>query len=205
MHSESYGEKVVELQPGGGVADAYAHIINGIGEDLGREGLRDTPQRAAKAMQHLTQGYRMDLEEVLNGAVFESSNSEPVVVKQIEIYSLCEHHLLPIIGHAHVAYIPNGKVLGLSKVARICDMYARRLQIQENLTEQIAHAIDTAIKPRGVAVEITAAHMCMMMRGVEKQRSITTTTAMLGEYQSNREARAEFLQVVHAQGAGGLF
>lgn len=197
MSSTSQAQtKVVNIAEESRLQTAYANIIDDIGEDLNREGLRDTPKRAAEAMQYLTRGYEQKLDNVLNNAVFDSDNEEAVIVKNVEIYSLCEHHLLPIIGRANVAYIPNGKVLGLSKVARICDMYARRLQIQENLTQQIAKAIESAIQPRGVAVEITAAHMCMMMRGVEKQQSVTTTSAMLGEYRSNKEARAEFFQLI---------
>lgn len=179
------------------VQRAYAEIIDGVGEDLGRQGLVDTPARAAKAMRYLTRGYEQDLDDLVNGAVFDSQNDEMVLVRNIEVYSLCEHHILPIIGHAHVAYIPDGKVLGLSKVARIVDMYARRLQIQENLTQQIADAIQGAIAPRGVAVQITAAHMCMMMRGVEKQQSVTTTTHMLGEFKTTPSARSEFLQQIN--------
>lgn len=178
------------------LAEAYGTLILGAGEDLGRQGLRDTPERAAKAWRHLTQGYDQDLTGLVNGAVFDSDNDEMVLIKNIEVYSLCEHHLLPIIGHCHVAYIPNGRVLGLSKVARIVDMFARRLQIQENLTKQIADAINRVVNPRGVAVQITAAHMCMMMRGVEKQQSVTTTSLMLGEFKTCPSARAEFLQQI---------
>ncbi|MGB1111032.1 MAG: GTP cyclohydrolase I FolE [Gammaproteobacteria bacterium] len=175
----------------------YSGIITHVGEDPDRQGLLDTPKRAAKAMQFLTQGYEQDLDEIINGAVFDSDNDEMVLVKNIEVYSLCEHHLLPIIGHAHVAYIPNGRVLGLSKLARVVDMFARRFQIQENLTKQIGDAIDQVINPRGVAVQITAAHMCMMMRGVQKQQSVTTTSVMTGEFKTNKEARIEFLHQVN--------
>lgn len=178
------------------MSDAFANIITNVGEDLDRQGLMDTPNRAAKAMQYLTRGYEQDLDTVVNGAVFDSTNEEMVLVKSIEVYSLCEHHLLPIIGHAHVAYIPDGKVLGLSKLARIVDMYARRFQIQENLTQQIAEAIESVIHPKGVAVQITAAHMCMMMRGVEKQQSVTTTSVMLGQMKSDQGSRMEFLHQV---------
>ena len=178
------------------LGDAYANIITEVGEDLDRQGLVDTPNRAARAMQYLTRGYEQDLDSVVNGAVFDSANEEMVLVKSIELYSLCEHHLLPIIGHAHVAYIPDGKVLGLSKLARVTDMYARRLQIQENLTQQIAEAIDSVIQPKGVAVQITAAHMCMMMRGVEKQQSVTTTSVMLGQFKTDQACRMEFLHQV---------
>ncbi|WP_312145125.1 GTP cyclohydrolase I FolE, partial [Stutzerimonas kunmingensis] len=158
----------------------YREILSGVGENPEREGLRDTPQRAAKAMQYLCGGYNRSLEEIVNGALFASDNDEMVIVKDIELYSLCEHHMLPFIGKAHVAYIPTGRVLGLSKIARIVDMFARRLQIQENLTRQIAEAIQEATGAAGVAVVIEAKHMCMMMRGVEKQNSVMNTSVMLG-------------------------
>ncbi|MCC6077275.1 GTP cyclohydrolase I FolE [Pseudomonas sp. GCM10022188] len=174
----------------------YTAILGLLGEDVEREGLRDTPARAAKAMQYLCRGYEQSLEEVTNGALFGSDNSEMVLVKDIELYSLCEHHLLPFIGKAHVAYIPNGKVLGLSKVARIVDMYARRLQIQENLTRQIAEAVEQITGALGVAVVIEAKHMCMMMRGVEKQNSAMITSVMLGEFRANPATRGEFLSLV---------
>ena len=161
-----------------------------------REGLLDTPKRAAKAMQYLCRGYEQTLEEVTNGALFSSDNSEMVLVKDIELYSLCEHHLLPFIGKAHVAYIPSGKVLGLSKVARIVDMYARRLQIQENLSRQIADAVMQVTGALGVAVVIEAKHMCMMMRGVEKQNSSMITSVMLGEFRENAATRSEFLSLI---------
>lgn len=176
--------------------NAYANIIRAVGEDLGRPGLLDTPKRAAKAMQYLCRGYQQDLQTIVNNAVFPSDNDEMVVVKDIEVYSLCEHHLLPIIGKAHVAYLPSGKVLGLSKVARIVDMYARRLQIQENLTKEIADAVQEVTNARGVAVVIDAAHMCMMMRGVEKQHSTTVTSVMLGDFRQNPQTRNEFLSFI---------
>ena len=176
--------------------NAYANIIRAVGEDLGRPGLLDTPKRAAKAMQYLCNGYEKDLTTLVNNAVFPSDNDEMVVVKDIEVYSLCEHHLLPIIGKAHVAYLPSGKVLGLSKVARIVDMYARRLQIQENLTKEIADAVQEVTNARGVAVVIDAAHMCMMMRGVEKQHSTTMTSVMLGDFRQNPQTRNEFLSFI---------
>ncbi len=154
----------------------FSHLIQSIGEDLSREGLVDTPKRAAAAFRFLNNGYHKTLDSVLNDAIFEADTEDMVIVKDIELYSLCEHHLLPFIGKCHVAYLPKGRVLGLSKVARIVDMYARRLQIQERLTKQIADAIQTAVDPRGVAVVIEAKHLCMMMRGVEKQNSVMTTS-----------------------------
>ncbi len=176
--------------------DAYTSILTEIGEDLDRDGLRDTPARASKAMQFLTRGYEESLDEVVNGAIFESDSDEMVIVRNIELYSLCEHHLLPFIGKCHVAYLPRGKVIGLSKVARIVDMYARRLQIQETLTKQIATAILEVTKGRGVGVIIESQHMCMMMRGVEKQNSSMTTSAMLGTFRSDINTRNEFLSLI---------
>ncbi|MFB9885644.1 GTP cyclohydrolase I FolE [Balneatrix alpica] len=175
---------------------AFSKIITSLGEDLNREGLKDTPKRAAKAMQYLTRGYHQSLEEVVNGALFPSDNSEMVIVRNIELYSLCEHHLLPFIGKAHVAYIPQGQVLGLSKVARIVDMFARRLQIQENMTKQIAEAISEVTGAAGVGVVIEAQHMCMMMRGVEKQNASMTTSMMLGCFRDDERTRNEFLSLV---------
>ncbi|MDD0841373.1 MULTISPECIES: GTP cyclohydrolase I FolE [unclassified Pseudomonas] len=174
----------------------YREILLGLGEDPQREGLRDTPERAAKAMQYLCHGYAQSLEEIVNGALFASTSDEVVIVRDIELYSLCEHHLLPFIGKAHVAYIPTGKVLGLSKVARIVDMYARRLQIQESLTRQIAEAIQSVTNAAGVAVVIEAQHMCMMMRGVEKQNSQMLTSVMLGAFRESSNTRQEFLQLI---------
>ena len=174
----------------------YREILAGLGENPEREGLLDTPKRAAKAMQYLCNGYEKTLEEVVNGALFASDNDEMVIVRDIELYSLCEHHLLPFIGKAHVAYIPTGRVLGLSKVARIVDMYARRLQIQENLTRQIAEAIQEVTRASGVAVVIEAQHMCMMMRGVEKQNSLMNTSVMLGAFRESCNTRMEFLQLI---------
>ena len=180
------------------LAGSYRAILQGVGEDPQREGLLDTPKRAAKAMQYLCHGYRQSLEQIVNGALFESDNDEMVIVRDIELYSLCEHHLLPFIGKAHVAYIPTGKVLGLSKVARIVDMFARRLQIQENLTRQIADAIAQVTDAAGVAVVIEAKHMCMMMRGVEKQNSVMTTSVMLGAFRESYNTRQEFLQLIRS-------
>ncbi|APZ43285.1 GTP cyclohydrolase I FolE [Acidihalobacter ferrooxydans] len=174
----------------------YREIIRSTGEPLERDGLLDTPQRAAKAFQFLTRGYQQTLDEVVNGALFESDMDEMVLVRDIELYSMCEHHMLPFIGKAHVAYLPNGKVLGLSKIARIVDMYARRLQIQEGLTRQIADAVQTVTDAHGVGVVVQARHLCMMMRGVEKQNSSMTTSVMLGHFRSNTDTRAEFLRLI---------
>ena len=174
----------------------FAAIINAIGEDLSRPGLEKTPERAAKAFEYLTRGYHQNLDDVINDALFPSDASEMVVVKDIELYSMCEHHLLPFIGRAHVAYIPSGKVLGLSKIARIVDMYARRLQIQEQLTTQIAETIQNVVNAAGVGVVIEAQHMCMMMRGVEKQNAEMKTSMMLGTFRSNPATRNEFLSLV---------
>ena len=175
---------------------AYEKIIKAIGEDLTRDGLVDTPRRAAKAIEFLTSGYRRSVDEVVNGALFESDCNEMVVVSDIELYSMCEHHMLPFIGRCHVAYIPTGKVLGLSKVARIVDLYARRLQIQESLTTQIANTVQAVTGAEGVAVIIEARHMCMMMRGVEKQNSVMRTSAMLGVFKDNQATRSEFLALI---------
>lgn len=177
-------------------AEHYRALIRQTGEDLTREGLLDTPTRAAKALQFVTRGYHQDLHAVANGAIFPSSNPDLVLVQNIEFYSLCEHHLLPFYGKAHIGYLPDGKVLGLSKLARIVDMYARRLQIQENLTQQIAHAITELTDCRGVGVVMDGYHLCMMMRGVGKQHSSTRTTFMSGEMRDNKDARAEFLAMV---------
>lgn len=175
---------------------AFADIIKKIGEDPSRDGLLDTPARAAKAFEFLTEGYRRNVKDVVNDALFESDCNEMVVVSDIELYSLCEHHLLPFIGKCHVAYIPQGKVLGLSKVARIVDLYARRLQIQEGLTTQIANTMMEVTGAEGVGVIIEARHMCMMMRGVEKQNSVMRTSAMLGAFKDNQATRTEFLSLI---------
>jgi GTP cyclohydrolase IA len=174
----------------------YREILLGIGEDLSRDGLLATPARAARAMQFLTQGYGKELDEVVNNAIFESSNDQMVVVQDIEVYSLCEHHVLPFLGRCHVGYLPTGKVIGLSKIARIVDMYARRLQIQEGLTQQIAEAVMKVTGARGVGVLMDCKHMCMMMRGVEKQNSSMKTSVMLGNFRSDEATRAEFLSLV---------
>ena len=178
------------------IANAYRELLESIGEDVNREGLQRTPDRAARALEFLTQGYRQNLDEIINGAVFESSASEIILVKDIELYSLCEHHLLPFIGRAHVAYLPNGKVIGLSKVARIVDVFARRLQIQENLTTQIAESLMNCLQPSGVAVVVEAKHLCMMMRGVEKQNSVMKTSCLLGTFKDDARTRSEFLSLL---------
>ncbi len=176
--------------------ELYTQIIETIGEDPSREGLESTPERAANAMLYLTKGYRENIDDIINDALFESSMSELVLVKDIELYSLCEHHLLPFIGKCHVGYLPNGRVLGLSKIARIVDYYARRLQIQERMTQEIAECIQSITKAHGVAVVIEAKHLCMMMRGVEKQNSEMTTSSMLGQFRKNSQTRAEFLSLL---------
>ncbi|MCE0732212.1 GTP cyclohydrolase I FolE [Halomonas sp. G15] len=181
------------------LANHYRQIILALGEDPEREGLRDTPKRAAKAMQFLNRGYLQSLEEIVNGAVFASETDEMVLVKDIELYSMCEHHLLPFIGKCHIAYLPDGKVLGLSKFARIVDMFARRMQIQENLTRQIAEAVQEVTGARGVAVVIEARHLCMMMRGVEKQNSSMTSSVMLGAFRQNQSTRQEFLTLINGR------
>lgn len=177
------------------VKDKYKHIIERLGEDTNREGLKNTPERAAKAMQFLTQGYCQDAAAILKSAMFKESYNEMVIVKDIELYSLCEHHLLPFFGKAHIAYIPDGHIVGLSKLPRVVDVFARRLQVQERLTEQILECINTTLKPLGVAVVIEASHMCMMMRGVQKQNSTTTTSGFRGAFEKI-ETRSEFLKLI---------
>jgi GTP cyclohydrolase I len=177
--------------------NAYREIIETLGEDLNRPGLKDTPGRAAKAMKFLTKGYDQDIDKIINDALFPTSSNEMVIVKNIELYSLCEHHLLPFIGKCHVAYLPNGKVIGLSKVARIVDVFARRLQIQEHLTQQIAETIQDKTGALGVGVIIESQHMCMMMRGVEKQNSVMTTSCMLGALRDKQSTRTEFLSLIN--------
>lgn len=178
------------------LADAYRELIVGIGEAPEREGLRATPGRAARALEFLTRGYAQNVEEVVNNALFESDLDEIVLVKDIELYSLCEHHLLPFVGKCHVGYLPQGRVLGLSKVGRIVDMFARRLQIQETLTQQIASTIAEVTGAAGVGVIVEAQHLCMAMRGVQKQHSMMKTSVMLGDFRDNAPTRAEFLQLV---------
>ena len=175
---------------------AFHDILEAVGEDPTREGLVRTPNRAARAYEFLTGGYRQSLDEIVNGAIFTSDASEIVLVKDIELYSMCEHHLLPFIGRAHVAYIPSGKVIGLSKIARIVDVFARRLQIQEQLTVQIADALMQALHPAGVAVVVEAKHLCMMMRGVEKQNSVMKTSCLLGSFKEDARTRGEFLALL---------
>lgn len=188
--TEHYDENVTT-----GLMSSYKEVLSLIGEDAEREGLLKTPERIAKAMQYLTQGYHLDAKAIINSAKFHEEVSEMIVVKDIEIYSMCEHHMLPFIGKAHVAYIPNGWITGLSKIARVVDVYARRLQVQERLTVQIKDAIKETLNPLGVAVVIEAKHLCMMMRGVQKQNSVTTTSAFDGEFQKN-STRSEFLKLI---------
>ncbi|WP_194768379.1 GTP cyclohydrolase I FolE [Tamlana sp. I1] len=187
---EEYNDEVTD-----GITNQYKHIIEDLGEDTQREGLLKTPERAAKAMQFLTQGYEQDPVEILKGAMFKESYNEMVIVKDIELYSLCEHHVLPFFGKAHIAYIPNGQIVGLSKLPRIVDVFARRLQVQERLTKQILDCINDTLKPQGVAVVIEASHMCMMMRGVQKQSSVTTTSGFRGQFEKI-ETRNEFLKLI---------
>ena len=187
---EEYDMKVTD-----DIKDCYENIIKDLGEDISREGLVKTPERAAKAMQFLTQGYDQDPVEILKEAMFKESYNEMVIVKDIELYSLCEHHILPFFGKVHIAYIPNGYIVGLSKLPRIVDVFARRLQVQERLTEQVLDCVNDTLKPQGVAVVIEASHMCMMMRGVQKQNSITTTSGFRGQFEKN-ETRNEFLKLI---------
>ncbi|CAN5483234.1 hypothetical protein BH23BAC4_BH23BAC4_11650 [soil metagenome] len=179
------------------LAETARRQIELVGEDPTREGLLRTPERVAKALQFLTHGYRLDPEAILRSAIFEESYSEMILVRDIEVYSLCEHHMLPFFGKAHVAYIPDGKIVGLSKIPRVVDVFARRLQVQERLTIQIRDAIQRVLEPRGVAVVIEAAHLCMMMRGAEKQNSLTATSAMSGDFLNNIHTRAEFMRLIN--------
>src|SRR6056297_822767 len=179
-----------------GLRENYKNILEGIGEDFSREGIEKTPERAAKAMQFLTQGYKMDAEAILKQAMFKESYDEMVVVKDIELYSMCEHHMLPFFGKAHVAYIPNEKIVGLSKIARVVEAYARRLQVQERMTRQIAECLMSNLDALGVGVVLHAQHLCMMMRGIQKQNSFAVTSEMLGAFESNPKTRAEFLTLI---------
>jgi GTP cyclohydrolase IA len=190
---EQYDQDVTE-----GLLVNYKQALGLLGEDPEREGLQKTPERVAKAMQFLTQGYGQDANAILNSAKFHEEVSEMVIVKDIELYSMCEHHMLPFYGKAHVAYIPNGWITGLSKIARVVDVYSRRLQVQERLTHQILNSIKDTLNPLGVAVVIEASHLCMMMRGVQKQNSVTTTSAFWGEFEQN-ETRSEFLKLISAK------
>ncbi len=190
VKTESFDVEVTERLVG-----HFAEILDGVGEDTYREGLLKTPERAAKAMQFLTSGYDMDPKEVLTSAMFKEEYSEMVLVKDIELYSLCEHHILPFFGKAHIAYIPKGQIVGLSKIPRVVDIFSRRLQVQERLTHEILNCIQEVLQPLGVAIVIEARHMCMMMRGVQKQNSVTTTSAFTGEF-SREETRSEFLNLI---------
>ena len=193
LKEEKYSGPITET-----ISQLYGTMLDQLGEDKSRNGLVKTPERAAKAMQFLTQGYDQDPADILKKALFKEDYSEMVIVKDIELYSLCEHHLLPFFGKAHIAYIPNGYIVGLSKLPRIVDVFARRLQVQERLTHEVLNCIDSTLKPLGVAVVIEAAHMCMMMRGVQKQNSTTTTSAFTGEFR-NVETRTEFLSLIGKQ------
>ena len=190
---DQYDQDVTE-----GLLKNYRETLSLLGEDPAREGLQKTPERVAKAMQFLTQGYQQDGNAILNSAKFHEEVSEMIIVKDIELYSMCEHHMLPFYGKAHVAYIPNGWITGLSKIARVVDVYSRRLQVQERLTHQILNSIKETLNPLGVAVVIEASHLCMMMRGVQKQNSVTTTSAIWGEFEKN-ETRSEFVKLISAK------
>lgn len=190
---DQYDQEITE-----GLLKNYKEALSLLGEDPAREGLEKTPERVAKAMQFLTQGYHQDANAILNSAKFHEEVSEMIIVKDIELYSMCEHHMLPFYGKAHVAYIPNGWITGLSKIARVVDVYSRRLQVQERLTHQILNSIKETLNPLGVAVVIEASHLCMMMRGVQKQNSVTTTSAFWGEFEKN-ETRSEFVKLISAK------
>ncbi|HOA38435.1 MAG TPA: GTP cyclohydrolase I FolE [Flavihumibacter sp.] len=190
---EFYDEEVTR-----GLIENYRSTLRLLGEDPAREGLLKTPERMAKAMQYITQGYQLSAKEILDSARFHEDVSEMIIVKDIELYSMCEHHLLPFFGKAHIAYIPNGYITGLSKLARVVDVFSRRLQVQERLTHEILMAIKDSLQPLGVAVVIEASHLCMMMRGVQKQNSVTTTSAFFGEFEKN-ETRSEFMKLISAK------
>ncbi len=184
------------MEKGRLMEENYRKIIESVGEDVDREGLKDTPKRAAKAMEFLTKGYKEDIDKIVNGAVFKTDSEGMIVLRNIELYSMCEHHLLPFFGKCHVGYIPNGKVIGVSKIARIVEVFARRFQVQENLTKQIGDAVMKYTGAKGVGVVIEAQHLCMMMRGVEKQNSVMETSYMLGTFLSHPESRSEFLNLL---------
>ncbi len=191
---EKYNKEITQ-----DIADFYTNILGKLGEDPTREGLEKTPERVAKALQFLTSGYKQDAAKILRGAMFKEDYSEMVIVKDIELYSMCEHHMLPFFGKAHIAYIPNGHIVGLSKIPRIVDVFARRLQVQERLTQQVLDSIHDTLQPLGVAVVIEARHMCMMMRGVQKQNSATTTSAFTGVFKDDEKTRNEFLKLITAR------
>ncbi|BAQ62551.1 GTP cyclohydrolase I type 1 [Geminocystis sp. NIES-3708] len=198
-HNNSFPNLITESQPPVTEADmvqAVRTLLLGLGENPDREGLKDTPKRVVKALKFLTSGYNKSLDELLNGAVFHENANEMVLVRDIDLFSSCEHHILPILGRAHVAYIPNGKVIGLSKIARICEMYARRLQVQKRLTSQIADALQGLLQPQGVAVVIEASHMCMVMRGVQKPGPWTSTSALRGVFNDDAKTRQEFMNLI---------
>jgi GTP cyclohydrolase I len=197
---ESAAEELAKIP----TEELYKELIVRLGEDVTRQGLLHTPERVRQSMEFLTRGYKQDATKALHGALFDVDYDEMVIVKDVEMFSLCEHHLLPFFGRVHVAYIPNGKVIGLSKIPRLVDIYARRLQVQERLTSQVADAIQEAIQPQGVGVVIEARHLCMMMRGVEKQHSWTVTSAMLGVFRENQQTRHVFLSLVRGRGENGL-
>lgn len=192
----SMDDQLVDIMQTTDQEGQYRKLIESIGEDVNREGLLDTPKRAAKAFSYITSGYTEDVPSVINNALFKSDNDEMIIVKDIELYSLCEHHLLPFFGKCHVGYLPDGKIIGLSKVARVVNIFARRLQVQENLTKEIADTLMNEIGAKGVGVVIEAKHLCMMMRGVEKQNSIMTTSCMLGDFRSQNSTRSEFLSLI---------
>ena len=194
MEDNKYNEKTTEI-----LSDSFGKVLSALGEDTSREGLLKTPERVAKAMQFLTHGYDLNPDDLINEAIFHEAYSEMVIVKDIELYSLCEHHMLPFFGKAHVAYIPNGKIVGLSKIPRVVDAYSRRLQVQERLTIEIRDCIQRTLDPKGVAVVIEASHMCMQMRGVQKQNSVTTSSAFTGLFLKNDSTRKEFINLVQAK------